>query len=424
MTEEFLQYIWNHKLFRNLNETTDGKSIEIISTGHQNTNAGPDFINARIKIANTLWAGNVEIHINSSDWYKHKHNEDKAYNNVILHIVYNDDTEIYRRNGEILPAVVIKDCFDETLYKKYKQLSADISPVPCANMLVYVDAMTKRSWYETLLIERLQRKVGELESVLNHFNNDWEVVFYQFLARNFGFKVNSLQFELLAKALPFNYLLKCRDNLFQLEALLFGQAGLLEKDYRDEYPQLLKKEYLYLKQKFSLIKPENIHWKFLRTRPSAFPSLRLAQFAALISGYEALFSKCIETSNIKDFYKIFDIKSSDYWREHYIFDKKVSETSQLSKTSIDNLLINTIAPFVFVYYKRQGNYDYSEKTVNLLLQIAPEKNKIIALWNKFGIKPSNAFESQALIELKNEYCFNKKCLHCRFGSFILKLIDK
>ncbi len=299
MTEEFLQYIWKLRLFdKNLN-LTSGEECQIIDVGTHNLDSGPDFFNARIKFDNTIWAGNVEIHTKSSDWFTHEHQLDKAYDNIILHVVYDDDKPIKRKNGEQIPTIELRNRFDKKLFETYNDFMTNRNWIPCEKMITEVDRFVLNNWIDRLMVERLENKSGEIEDRLKFNGNNWEETFYQFLARNFGFKVNSAPFELLAKSLPLNYLGKHKNNKFQIEALLLGQAGLLTKKYKDEYPKTLQKEYLFLQKKYKLTPIDPHLWRFMRMRPSNFPTIRLAQFADLVYRSSHLFSKIIETEFLK-----------------------------------------------------------------------------------------------------------------------------
>ncbi len=420
MTEEFLQYIWKHNLFAQKPvRAFTGEKIEVLTTGEHNKDAGPDFFNAKIKIDDTTWVGNVEIHLKSSDWLKHKHDKDKAYDNVILHVVLVNDAEITRTNGEIITTVRLN--FDKKLFAHYQKLLQSQLWIPCENDFHKVEKFIIAHWLNNLLVERLENKSDYILQNLSLNKNNWENTFYQQLARNFGFKLNADPFELLAKSLPVVYLAKHKNNLLQIEALLFGQSGLLNDNFSDdEYFQNLKKEYKFLRHKFNL-KPVDKHlWKFLRLRPSNFPTLRISQFAALIYKSTALFSKIIEVNGIKELNKLFEISASEYWDTHYVFNKGAKKKKKiLGKTAFNIIVINTIVPFLFVYGKSKDNEVYKNKAIKLLEELKSEKNSIINNWEKTGIKAANAFYSQALLQLKNEYCAKKRCLKCQIGNKII-----
>lgn len=420
MKEEFLHYIWKYQLFSNSElKTTNSKAVEIINPGMHNHDAGPDFFNAKIKIDKTIWAGNVEIHVNSSDWYKHNHQNDGAYNNVVLQVVYTHDKDVKRSNGEIIPTVELR--FDKKLLENYESLIRKETWIPCEQDLKKVDSFTIQNWIDKLGVERLEDKSESIHQLLAQTNNSWEEAFYIQLARNFGFKLNADPFEQLTKSLPLSYLAKHKDNLFQIESLLFGQAGFLDENAGDEYFQKLKQEYQYLKKKFKLKGIEKHLWKFLRSRPGNFATIRIAQFAKLIHGSSALFSKVLQTENAKDFYKLFQVKPSDYWEYHYQFNKEsVKKSKAMGKSAIDVLLINTVIPFLFVYGKAKGLTDLQDRAIEFLEAIKPEKNSIITKWSNLGIKARSAFETQALIQLKNKYCNHKKCLNCQIGNSLIR----
>lgn len=419
MKEEFLHYIWKYKLFKNNLESHEHEKIEVINQGTHNFDSGPDFFNAKIKIDETIWVGNVEIHINSSDWYIHNHHKNRAYDNVVLQVVFNHDKDVYRTNGQLIPTIEIK--FDPELLANYETLIKNEFWIPCQNEVGKVDPFTMQNWLEKLAIERLETKSERVKKMLDQTNQNWETVFYFQLARNFGFKLNSDPFEQLAKSLPLTILAKHKDDLFQLEALLFGQAGFLCDESGDNYYINLKKEYEYLRKKFSLSPNEKHVWKFLRSRPGNFPTIRIAQFAKLIYRSSALFSKIREANTIQDFYSLLIVNTSEYWETHFLFNKKsVKSSKSLGKSAVDIILINTVIPFLFIYGKANGLINMQEKSLTLLENIKSEKNTIITKWNNLGIVATNASNSQALIQLKSMYCNHKKCLHCQIGNSIIR----
>ncbi|HEY0244935.1 MAG TPA: DUF2851 family protein, partial [Mucilaginibacter sp.] len=382
------------------------------------------FQNARIKIGDTTWAGNVEIHLSSSDWKKHKHTMDSAYNNVILHVVYRDDEPVMTSTGQRIPTLELQNRIPDELHGRYHNLIfGNQTIIPCEASIGKLDEFTLRTWFTRVLIERLEKKSAAVITALQLNRGDWEETFYQFLAANFGFKTNALPFELMAKSLPQTILAKHKNNPQQIEALLFGQAGFLNEDYTDPYPQNLKKEYDFLRQKYQLTPVENHLWKFMRLRPQNFPTIRLAQFAALIVGSNHLFSKVMDTKDVKGLQNLFTaIKVNPYWEEHYRFDKAAKPSSKnLGQSSIDILLLNTLALFLFSYGKHHQLQHFMDRSLKLLESLPGEQNNIIADFDSLGIKANSAFESQALLELKNYYCNYKKCLQCGVGNKILKL---
>jgi hypothetical protein len=422
MTEEFLHHIWKFKLFDHTDlVTTFGEEVEIIKAGDHNLDSGPDFFNARIRIGKTLWAGNVEVHINTSDWRKHKHQFDKAYDNIILHVVHRADEKLYRTNGEEIPTIEINKRIDEKLHEKYLNFKNTSDWIPCEKQISLVPSLTIHSAIDKMLLERLERKSAAILNSLKLNNNNWEETFYQLIARNFGFKTNAEPFELLAKSLPSAYLAKHKNSLLSIEAMLFGQAGMLEQHFEDKYPLSLQNEYVFLRQKFRLQPMDKHLWKFLRLRPVNFPSVRIAQFADLIHRSSNLFSKMITAKTVEEFHKLLDVSVSPYWESHYIFDKATAlKKKNLGEEAVNSILINSVVPFLFVYGKYKGEDEFVSRSIDLLENIRSENNSIIKEWKLRKISSENAYTSQALIQLKNEYCKSKKCLNCNIGNYLLK----
>jgi hypothetical protein len=424
-TEDFLHYIWKFRLFERENlQTVDGEELEIFSAGLHNSDSGPDFHNARIRIGETVWAGNVEVHLSASDWQKHGHATDGAYDNVILHVVYRDDVPLFLSNGRKVPTLELHNRISEELYNKYHKLVfGNQTFIPCENGIATVDGLTMQNWLTRVLVERMEKRSVNVAAALAINKGDWEETFYQFLAANFGFKVNALPFELMAKSLPQLTLAKNKNNPMQIEALIFGQAGFLEGEFNDEYPLKLQQEYGYLRKKYNLKPIENHLWKFMRLRPQNFPTIRLAQFAALIVQSNHLLSKILDIKEVKALRGLFtEIKVNDYWEDHYRFDVPSKPSSKnMGDGSIDILLLNTVALFLFSYGKQHQQQYYISRSLKLLENLPAEKNNIIADFVNLGVKINTAFESQALLELKNNYCNYKKCLQCGVGNKILKL---
>ena len=422
MSEKFLAYLWKLRLFEQSNLITEtGEKVEVLSVGTENTLSGPDFFNAKIRIGDTIWAGNVEIHQKASDWFKHQHQRDKTYDNIILHLVYEADIAIKRADKSVIPTLALQHRIAPNLYRNYLLLLSDTKWIPCENLIHEVDNFTWLTWTDRLLIERLQQKTAPVLQSLQQNQNSWEETFYQFVARSFGAKANAIPFELLAKSLPLLVLGKHKKQLFQLEALLFGQAGLLNKDFEDEYPNKLKNEYAFLQKKFNLT-PLSAHiWKFGGLRPPNFPSVRLAQFAALIYQSSNLFSKVLSAEKLKDYYDLFQVQISDYWQTHYVFDKfSKKRKKSLGQSTVDGLIINTIIPMMFVYGNQRDIHKFKEKPLQLLEEIAPEKNGIIKKWQELNIPTKSAYNTQALLQLKNEYCTHQKCLSCVVGNKLIR----
>lgn len=421
MTEAFLHHLWKFKLFDSARLlTTDGEAVEVLKPGLHNTDAGPDFFNAQLKIGETTWAGNVEIHLKSSDWNKHKHTSDAAYNNVVLHVVHEHDEEVYTRGETRIATLELKDRFNPAIFQNYVGLVESLRWIPCEDHIGKVEPIIMDNWLDRLLTERLEKNTQLVFHSLQVNRNNWEETFYHHLAKNFGFKTNALPFEMLAKSLPLSILAKHQDHLNQLEALLFGQAGLLDRDFHESYPQQLKKEYEFLRSKFSLKPMDGSQWKFLRLRPSNFPTLRIAQFARLLHNGQRLFHQCIAAEEIKPLENLFAVHVSDYWRSHYVFDKPSREHDKtLGADAARIILVNTVIPLIFAYGTFRNEEACQMKALRFLEELPAEKNSIISGWNCLGITSSNAGRTQALLQLKNEYCSQKKCLLCSVGNKII-----
>ncbi|MDD4991780.1 MAG: DUF2851 family protein [Paludibacter sp.] len=421
MKESILHYIWQNKLFTAHNLcTTDGESVEIIDVGKYNTDAGPDFFNAKIKIADTIWAGNVEIHTCSTDWIKHNHHSDKAYDSVILHVVQQIDGDVFRMDGDKIPQ--LKLVYPKEIETNYEQLISDKKWIPCADKINLVPHIFIQNWKNALLTERLEAKTHAIELLLAENNQHWEEAFYITLARNFGFGTNSQVFESLAKSLPISVLGKHKDNLFQLEALLFGTAGLLAEEDTDEYALKLKQEYNFLRSKFALNPIAGSQWKLLRLRPDNFPHIRIAQFAALIHSSSKLFSKIVENPDVDFIRTLFLCEPSAYWKTHFLFaTESTTKTKKLGQSSVNGILINTVIPFLFYYASQKRSDELKDLAIQMLEKVPAERNSIISAWQTIGIKSESAYDSQALLQLKKQYCDEKKCLRCRIGHKVLTL---
>ena len=421
MQEDFLHYIWKHKKFRFNNlETTTGESIVVTSVGQHNFNSGPDFFNAKIKVGDQLWAGNVEIHIKSSDWFLHSHEQDQAYDNVILHVVWEDDTEVFRKDNTPIPTLQLKDVVDVTMLNNYEKLFAKQNKwINCENDFPSTDDFVLSNWLERLYLERLERKSETINTLLVASKNDWESVFFKMLTKNFGLKVNGESFFSLAQSIDFSIIRKVQSNPQILEAFLFGQAGLLEKDIEDAYYLNLKNEYKFLKQKFGLQNNQVLPLQFFRLRPPNFPTIRLSQLANLYNKHQNLFSKVIELNEVEDFYELFKVSTSEFWKTHYTF-QKASKTSikTLIKSFVDLLLINTILPIKFCYAKQKG-VEIDSEIIKIATAITSEKNNIISAFNNLKKVSKSSLDSQALIQLKTEYCDKNNCLKCAVGNQFL-----
>jgi hypothetical protein len=421
MNEEFLHYLWKNKLIFSEVYTTSGGHLVILNTGQHNTDSGPDFFNGRIKLGETTWAGNIEIHINSSDWYIHHHQDDRAYDSIILHVVFNDDKPIKRTNGEAVPTLELKNNFDTSIYLRYRSFLESDRWIPCEHQIGRVGHFQQYAWLDNLMIERLDQKAGLIEQELKKTNNDLQEVFYRKLARNFGFRTNADTFESLASSLPLKILSKHKSNLLQIESLLYGQAGMLKRNYKDDYPNELKTEYLFLAGKYNLKAINNRSWKFMRMRPSNFPTIRISQFSQIIYKSSGLLNQILEAKKLTDVVNLFQTETSPYWEDHFRFDKKSPKKPKcLGLSSIHLLLINTIIPFLFVYGKVKHDDRLQQKAVDWLELIKAEQNSITRKFSAIGLKPKNAMHSQALLQLKMNYCDYKRCLECRIGHELLR----
>lgn len=418
--EQLLHYVWKHKIFP-LKElkTTTGQQVEVIDTGLANTDAGPDFFNAKLKLDGVLWIGNIEIHERSSDWFKHGHHADAGYNSVILHIASEIDTEISRSNGERIPQIQL--ICPEAVRTNYKELLETDSYPPCYRIIPSLPPFTAHSWMTALQMERFEQKATLLNERLKRCQGNWEDAFFITLARNFGFGLNGDAFETWAHRLPFRAVDKHRNDLFQIEAIFFGQAGILEDSDGDGYYLRLKKEYTYLQHKFGLIPMDASLWRFLRLRPANFPHIRIAQLACLYHRAYGLLSRIMETETLQGVRDILKGGTSEYWLTHYTFGgSSPSRPKTLSNTSLDLLIINTVVTFLYAYGLHKGNRVLCARADSFLEELKAENNYITRMWEQCGMKASNAADSQALIQLKKEYCDKKKCLYCRIGYEYLK----
>ena len=418
--EQLLHYVWKHKIFP-LKElkTTTGQQVEVIDTGLANTDAGPDFFNAKLKLDGVLWIGNIEIHERSSDWFKHGHHADAGYNSVILHIASEIDTEISRSNGERIPQIQL--ICPEAVRTNYKELLETDSYPPCYRIIPSLPPFTAHSWMTALQMERFEQKATLLNERLKRCQGNWEDAFFITLARNFGFGLNGDAFETWAHRLSFRAVDKHRNDLFQIEAIFFGQAGILEDSDGDGYYLRLKKEYTYLQHKFGLIPMDASLWRFLRLRPANFPHIRIAQLACLYHRAYGLLSRIMETETLQGVRDILKGGTSEYWLTHYTFGgSSPSRPKTLSNTSLDLLIINTVVTFLYAYGLHKGNRVLCARAGSFLEELKAENNYITRMWEQYGMKASNAADSQALIQLKKEYCDKKKCLYCRIGYEYLK----
>ena len=421
MKEDFLHYIWQYKKFEFLNlKTFNGDFLTIINSGQYLQKAGPDFFNAQITINNQKWAGNIEIHIKSSDWYVHHHEKDENYDSVILHVVWENDAPIFRKDNSEIPVLELKNIVSKETLHNYLALLSPKSWIYCEREIANIDEFVFQNWQERLFFERLERKSIPVQQLLLETENDWETVLFCMLAKNFGLNTNGELFLKIAKSIPFSIIRKESSEVENLEALLFGRADLFPLNLEDTYSRDLKARFDYMTHKYQLSKIVIEPVQFFKHRPDNFPTIRLAQLAMLYNQQRNLFSQIITIKNLSEFYKLFAISISNYWQTHYQFDKESpKKKKQLSKSFIDLLVINTIIPIQFAYAKSQGK-EVSETIITLLKEVASEKNVIIQKFAGFGVKSKNAFETQSLLQLKNEYCNHSKCLQCAIGIQLLK----
>jgi hypothetical protein len=416
MTEQLLQFIWQFQYYNKSDlKASGGEALQIIYAGVHNTNQGPDFLNAKIKVGDTLLAGSIEIHVNESEWKNHNHSNDNNYNNVILHIVWKKDKDLQLN----FPTLVLQERVSNILLSKYESLMKTQNFIPCKDNITAINELTFMAWKDRLLIERLQEKSTYVLQLLQKNNNHWEEVFWLMLAKNFGIKINTDAFESMAASVSINILAKHKNQLQALEALIMGQCGLLEGDFTEDYPIMLQKEFRFLQKKYNLVETHfPIH--FLRMRPANFPTIRLAQLAVLVYESSHLFSKIKDAENVKIVEKMFDVTANDYWHYHYTFEENTSfKKKNLGKQMIQNIIVNTVIPVLYAYGWYNNNEDYKNKALKWAEQLLPEKNTITTGFEHLGISNKSAYDSQALIQLKNKYCNEKKCLQCAIGNKIL-----
>lgn len=421
MQEAFLHYIWQFKKFDTSNiVTTEGEVVILLNIGQHNLNSGPDFFNAQLAIDGQIWGGNVEIHIKSSDWYVHNHEVDSAYDNVILHVVYEHDTDIFRKDNSLIPTLELKNLIHTNVFNNYQKLL--MTPhkwINCESDFAEVDDFVISNWLERLYIERLQRKSRTIEALLTASKNDWEGVLFKLLAKNFGLKVNGDAFFSMATSFDFSVVRKMQSQPLQLEALFFGQSGLLDHPVENGYFQNLSKEHHFIARKFKLSHDKVIPLQFFRLRPPNFPTIRISQLAMLYHLHANLFAKLMMARTIEELYELFQIGTSEFWHTHFTFEK-TSRTSKkiLTKSFIDLLLINTVLPLRFCYGQRQGKQT-SESCLLMARKLASEQNAIIKAFNNLKPVSTSALTSQALIQLKSEYCDKNRCMSCAIGNSLL-----
>ena len=421
MKEDFLHHVWQHKKFAVTQlQTTTGESIQILNSGQYLQQTGPDFFNAQLIIGNQKWAGNIEIHLKSSDWYLHNHEKDTNYDSVILHVVWEYDIPIFRKNNTEVPTLELKKYVELADLHKYQSLTTQKAWIYCENDISKVNDFIFRNWQERLYFERLERKATEIKQLLQVSNNDWEAILFCLLAKNFGLNTNGILFQNMAKSIPFSVIRKESFAIENLEALFFGQANMLEANFQDNYTNKLQQDYNYLIKKYKITKNVFDKVEFFKHRPDNFPTIRLAQLAALYFKEHNLFSKIISFNAISELYDLFKVEVSNYWETHYNFDKNsVLKKKKMTNSFIDLILINTILPIRFAY-EQSIQKQSSAEIIDLVEAIQPEKNIIVDRFATIGIIAENAFQTQSLLQLKKEYCDHKKCLQCAIGIHLLK----
>ena len=424
MKEDFLYYLWENRLMVGDLQTAAGDPVDVVNPGYRNCNSGPDYLEAKIKIGGQLWAGHVELHVRTSDWNRHGHQHDRAYSNVVLHVVYENDAKV-----NDIPVLAVKGHFDPLLYSRYEVILTSRNWIACERHINGIQPFTINAWLERMAIERLQLKSTAAERIVNATRFDWEESLYRLLLRYFGMKVNSEAFESLAVILPFKTLMKHADQLPQLEAMLLGCAGFLEVESDEAYPQLLKREFNALRNKFNLICMPLERWKFMRMRPVNFPTVRLAQLAQMIHQHGCLFSKIKEAENINEVKALFDVCASTYWDTHFRFninplaprrEQNTSQPKHLGEGTADVLVINAVVPLLFCYGKFHMDERHCSKAMHFLEGLAAEDNAITRHFADIGVKAHDAMQSQALLHLHSHYCKQKRCLECSIGNILLQ----
>jgi len=420
MNESLLQFIWKQALFNSTSlVSTENETINIVKRGTHNTDAGPDFLDASVKIGNTEWFGAVELHVKTSEWIAHKHSTDPKYKNVILHVVYENDEDAC---PDSIPVLALKPYINISFLEKYQQLMQEHQPILCNKYINDVPGIIIEKWKERLIFERFEHKIRQSTQIWKHGIEDWKQLLYYLLCVNFGFKKNQDGFVAIFHSLPLSVLEKCSASLLQLEALMFGQAGLIPTDFQDDYTQQLEKEYHFLRRKFDLVPIQPIVWKFLRLRPPNFPTVRLAQFAQLFFKIKGDLTHLLHTTDVAKAAEFLDCAASAYFDTHYRLSavSKSNEKKHLGLASIHNILINSVAPIQYFYGQNFSKPQLEEGAVALLQEIPAEDNSIIKAWKAIGIKCNNAYDSQALLHLFNHYCKEKKCLNCSLFVKITK----
>lgn len=399
--------------------TVQGQQLRVSVAGMHNSDQGPDFLDARIRLDDTNWAGNIEVHVNSSDWKLHNHSADENYHNVVLHVVWNDDVDL----ALPFPTFELRGKVSGVLLKRYEELMQSALFIPCETQITSVQEFHLNAWKERLLVERLQQRAKYVEQLLQHSKQHWEEVCFWMLARNFGTKVNGDAFERVARSIPYPVIAKHRPMMLQLESILMGQAGLLDKYFVEAYPKMLKKEYRFMQKKFG-IKPVHHPLYLLRMRPANFPTIRLAQLAMLLHEQPHFFDAIRNASSATDIQRMLNVTANDYWHYHYVFDepgtfRKKAAGAEMAR----NVMINTVIPLLYTYGYYHKTEVHKIRALDWLRELTAEHNRITKEFGRIGLVNASAFDSQALLQLKKYYCDEKRCLQCAIGNSILKEVN-
>ena len=430
VNEAFLYFLWQFQYYDHADlRTTEGELVQVVHPGFRNPNAGPDFLNARLLINDVEWVGTVEAHTIASDWLAHKHQHDRAFDNVILHIVWIDDRQPNatrrrptRTDGSTMPTLELQARTGSDLLSRYNALTESPDTIPCAGQFRAVQPLRITAMLDKAMMQRLERKAADVKAIYEA-TQDWEETAYRLLAINFGFKINADPMAQLSRAVPQKALMKHRDSVRQIEAMLFGTSGLLDSvEQTDDYVDELRREYRFLAAKYSLVEkqlPAHV-WKWGRLRPANFPTLRLAQFARLMSNHGSLFSLFVGMNDVPTLLKKLQVQPTDYWQTHYRFGKITEKAAPtLGAASVTNILINTVVPLLAAYAHHRDRSEYIDRAIALLERLPPEKNTITESWGVLGLGIQSAFDSQASIELFNSFCTPKKCLSCQIGASLV-----
>jgi len=420
-TEDLLQFLWRKRAYNaDSLKTTAGNDVVILNTGQQNHDSGPDFLNARVRIKDVEWAGNVEIHLKSSLWNEHGHQKDPAYDNVILHVVLEDDRPVISKNGTILKTIELGQRCDTDSVRRYTELMATLDDIPCQHSISQVENIKIRQWLDRMLVQRLERKSSEIEQSVLSLNGDVQTALFAALARSFGAKVNAAPFDRLARTLPLKLLLAHRNDRLQIEALLFGMSGLLQGKFINEYPKSLQKEFSFLKGKYNLVPMNEVEWKWHRIRPSGFPAMRISQLAGLLSVHTGSLLGMLEIADLDLLTTMLRSSAHSYWKDHSRFDVQSKNAGvSMGKGAARTILLNTMVPFQFYIGNERNRSELKERAMRILEQLPQEENRITRRWKDLGIECTNSADSQALIELYNLECLSKKCLFCGIGGDII-----